>query len=166
VPGINRIPLGLLDLLGLKQLGRNPDQQSPTLAMTLDLERFYAINASESINISNAAINACGQYVASAAVPAGEVWLCIAAGFQWQNAAAGTTVAGLALMVGSQNVQSVGQLASATAVTDFPASAFWPSDYPFLMVSGQSFGVSWQRNTTGVAPLTLFGTATILRLRV
>lgn len=53
-PPINRVPLGFLDLLGLKNGGRNPASVVPGLQTNLDLTDFYLSAAAERFALQRA----------------------------------------------------------------------------------------------------------------
>lgn len=79
-PTLNRIPPGLLDLLDLKTLGRNPDALGSVVAPTLDLLPQYLLTRRQLITpASRSGIAADGFYIPGGpatdyVVPETEVW--------------------------------------------------------------------------------------------
>lgn len=73
---INRVPPGLLSLLGIKALGQNPQWLPDSLQPTLELLQLYtSANAQESTYLTPA-IGAAGAFVSTTAGPGpGELWL-------------------------------------------------------------------------------------------
>lgn len=72
---INRIPDGLQSLLGVKALGRNPQEIEGSVRPSIDLTEFYYANKTVELEVGQeiAAIAANGLY-ATVEIPAGEVW--------------------------------------------------------------------------------------------
>lgn len=87
---INTIPLGLLDLFGLQQSGRNIKDVADQLAATLDTMPFYAAyKRTFAINDANFAASAANSVIV-ATVPAGEYWYIIGGLLSCASAAGGT----------------------------------------------------------------------------
>lgn len=104
-PPVNRIPNGLLDFLGIKSGGRNPDALSSGLAATLDLLQWYAYTASEDFQVVRTTGIAAGGatrfnweqsipagliVAATLPVPQDQIWIVLEYEVLWQfNAIAG-----------------------------------------------------------------------------
>jgi len=78
---ITNIPLGLLQLLGLKTNGANPDALGDTVLPTLDLSPFYLIRLAQgsnagthSVTLTSGGVNAAGFPPNRISVPDGELW--------------------------------------------------------------------------------------------
>lgn len=59
---INRIPVGLLSLLGIKSVGQNPVMMPDSVQPVLDLTRFYTIQISEYIAGTSGTANTVGAW--------------------------------------------------------------------------------------------------------
>lgn len=72
MPGINRLPLGLLGFLGIKNSGLYPSTLSETLIPTWDLTDLYTAGNSEvaQVSVNIAAIGSQAAFT----VPNGEAW--------------------------------------------------------------------------------------------
>ena len=79
---INRIPLGLLDLLSSKTDGRTPQEMSDIVAGVIDLEKYYLSErlSHEFFTFSAAAITSNG----SIQIPGGESWAIRSIQIQYQ----------------------------------------------------------------------------------
>ena len=78
MPGINRIPYGLLGLLGLKSLGQNPSTLLSQVSPVVPLLPFWIGGQTPNINNGSAGISASGFIGATAhTVPNGKVWFVI-----------------------------------------------------------------------------------------
>lgn len=75
---IQRVPLGLLELLGGKGSGATPNQLLDGVVAVLDLEHFYLAPLTRVVTGSTATVNATGTWMNTSSamiVPAGELWL-------------------------------------------------------------------------------------------
>jgi len=72
-PPINRLPLGLLSFLGIKNGGRNPQFLGEQLSPTFDLVAWYLQSNSRSLSL-NGNVTAVGFNSAWWTVPVGETW--------------------------------------------------------------------------------------------
>jgi hypothetical protein len=145
-PGpINTIPQGLLGLLQLKQLGRNPDQLSPVVAPHLELFPFYqarletdlVVPGSDLINLPTATP---GMTYFTTVVPNTQTW--------WiqRITAAGTLLAAESVifaLVTRVSGTGVGHLVSGyfADVVTARARAFRITGGGFWAVPGTSFGI-------------------------
>lgn len=87
MPVINRLPVGLLGFLGIKNGGEYPHEMPSTLQPVWDLQGLYSSAASE-VRVDQVAIAAIGSQ-AFTTVPNGETWLILL-----QSAACATLGAG------------------------------------------------------------------------
>lgn len=71
---IQEVPATLLDVLGIKSLGRNPDQLLDSVSGTVDLTEFYLTRRLEVLNAITTNVIVAGQF-ARIQIPDGEVWL-------------------------------------------------------------------------------------------
>lgn len=111
MPGlIQRVPLGLIDFLGLQSSGGNPTVLPDQLSSILDLTPFYLANRWEALQTTTAAISTLGATVVSVlTVPAGQIWYCD----QFQIAGSTNVTAATAIRVklGVIDVQTTGIIA-------------------------------------------------------
>jgi len=78
MPGINRIPGGLLGLLGLKSLGRNPDTLLSDVRPTVDLMRLYMTGQPQMVtSIVGVTGNGFLTPIVTHTVPNGKCWFVI-----------------------------------------------------------------------------------------
>lgn len=73
--GINRAPLGLLELLGLKGTGDTPRSLSDVLSGVLNMDQYYLAPLRGSSTANTSTINSTGAWAMTTPVPAGELWL-------------------------------------------------------------------------------------------
>jgi hypothetical protein len=75
---VNRVPPGLLSLLGIKSTGVNPTMLGEELTPTMDLTQMYAAGHAVSLFGTTGVINATGMWDGGGLtqVPAGEFWIC------------------------------------------------------------------------------------------
>lgn len=75
---VNRLPPGLLDLLGIKNGGKNPGSLVDQLMPVLEMRDWYMTQTAAAVSAAgSAAINAAGTYTTTGTtltVPAGEWW--------------------------------------------------------------------------------------------
>jgi hypothetical protein len=130
MPAINRLPLGLLGFLGIKNGGRYPQELADTLAPVWDISPLYLYSNSE-VTTALQAISAIGSQ-AYQTVPTGELWYVLQ-----QSAGSDTLTAGQTIEFSTNwtdpaalvNVETglmsgartVGQRATATAQAPFIA---------------------------------------------
>lgn len=72
MPGINRIPTGILGFLGIKNFGRNPEEVAGYLQPTWDYQRWY-LETNAQFRNQAVSFNAVG-FFAAFQVPTNEVW--------------------------------------------------------------------------------------------
>jgi len=91
---INRTPFGLLDALGLKQLGRNPASLAEVVSPTIDLWENYYVGQEEfttdTVNRSTLGFTVFPNTL----VPAGEMWMLIDSNVLLTGAAGTTAICG------------------------------------------------------------------------
>ena len=82
---INRIPDGLQSLLGVKALGRNPQEIEGAVRPTIDLTSFYLANKTLELAFGQdiIATPAADNEYATVEVPSGEVWFLYQVGIRW-----------------------------------------------------------------------------------
>lgn len=115
---INRIPTGLLDLLGIKSLGQNPIDLAPQVIPVLDLVRFYGIDGlSVQENQAAQSADAPGD-LCSIAPSQGKMWLVASVGFRTVNP-----------LLSTHNVTGTIQLSQGT--NSFPILSTVSSPAPF-----------------------------------
>lgn len=71
---IQRRPLGFLDALNLKSLGRNPEQTSDFVQPVYEMRHHYEADVLRQISASAAAVATRGFNKAPITVPSGEAW--------------------------------------------------------------------------------------------
>jgi hypothetical protein len=152
MPNINRLPLGLLGFLGIKNGGRYPQELSDTLAPTWDLSDIY-LNANAENRVDVLAIAALGSQ-AFFTVPAGEAWYVIIA-----SAATGTLGAGVTIELGLQTTDAAAlvttaltQMSGARTVGQRCAVALERGIY---LPPGSTFGINCTQLVAGPVNVTL-----------
>ena len=71
---IQGVPATLLDVLGIKSLGRNPDQLNDAVAGVLDLTEFYLARRIENEQNALGVQSLAGQWT-NVTIPQGEIWM-------------------------------------------------------------------------------------------
>lgn len=71
---IQQVPAGLLDTLGIKSLGRNPNALADEVRAVVDLTEFYLSRRIEMVRVQNTAASASGDE-AIITVDNGEIWM-------------------------------------------------------------------------------------------
>lgn len=77
MPGlIQRVPVGLLDFLGLKATGQSPTVMPDELVPTVDISQLYAAARWEQSTSTTSTVNLIGFWgTTTLTVPSGELWL-------------------------------------------------------------------------------------------
>lgn len=125
MPGlIQRVPTGLLDLLGLKSTGQNPVVMPDTLQTVLELRDLYAAQRWEQFQATTNTVNLIGFWgAATLTVPAGELWLVDSLAYTSGTLLAGTTYrlrpGLLGVQSGSQPIK-VGELSQSWTAGERP----------------------------------------------
>lgn len=148
---VNRLPPGLLSLLGIKALGVNPSILPDELTPNLDVTALYLNGNAESVSGATNSVTADGVFtVAATLVPAGELWVVNSAALYSTAAlAAGTTYTfslGLWESYNSRVVRT-GPIVSATA-GQRPYTAI---DGPFILTPGDQLALFCQTYIAGTA---------------
>lgn len=161
---VNRVPPGLLSLLGIKALGINPSILPDELQPNLDITSLYAVANSELLGGTTAAVGAPGVSAVSALlVPAGEIWIMNrGALYATANLGAGTTYRIRLAIYDSPNQRIVQVSPAATAAATERVST--SIDGPIIMVPGEQL-VAYCEQFAGIAQ-TLRIDAKITRLAV
>jgi len=140
VSGINRIPIGYLDLVGTQTGGKNPSQANEIVAPVVDMELFYAAQALADHH-ENFAHNAIAD-VLKFEIPSNEAWAVYTISF-FETAPATTdkTVAAL----GVHHLQRGGPTAQLFSGTLTPITAGGTDivtnrlDVPIIFLPGTEF---------------------------
>ena len=74
-PPIQPPPSGLLGMMGIKSMGRNPTNLAPVLAPTFDLVPFYQAGVRSILLTSGAVANVNNSSITLGTVPQGVVWI-------------------------------------------------------------------------------------------
>ncbi len=163
---IQRIPGGLLDQLGIRGTGRNPEAVLEELRTVIDLTDYYSVGLIESVSETEVGIQPnAGSVRSTIDVPAGEAWRVLSIGYRVENAASDTAWdgapfirpggVGVALRFGEMN-------AGKTVNPGIQASAGITMD--FIIPPGSQLGTVVQRSAGDTYDLTTI--AIINRLRV
>ena len=149
---INRLPLGLLGFLGIKNGGRYPQDLGAQLNPTWDLSPLYYNGNSES-RADVLAIAALGSQ-AFFTVPTGEAWVVLLA-----SAATGTLGAGVTIELGLQTTDAASLVTIAVspmsgARTVGARCAVNLAD-PIYLGPGSTFGINCTQLTAGPVNVTL-----------
>lgn len=148
---IQRSPLGLLELLSLKGSGDTPRALAEYLQGTLDLNQLYLAPLRRTLNTTTVTITGNGNWAATTAVPAGELWL--VTNISYQTAAllgageAYRLVPAIFWGGSLNNAEALGQAISWVA-TDRPAAGY-PLPAPVLCSPGVQFGMQVISVSTG-----------------
>lgn len=149
--GINTQPVGLLGLLGIKSVGRNPSVLADSVAPTFDMAALYVGAVAENLSGATSAINLRGMWVVSnLVVPNGELWIvesCVLTAANAVIAATTYKVRPCVYDVASGLPYHAGELTTVTA-GEIPCAPF-PA--PFLVTAGQGIGVFAESVTLGTA---------------
>jgi len=149
---INKLPLGLLGFLGIKNGGRYPQELASVLAPTWDLSSLY-LNANAENRVDVVAIAALGSQ-AFFTVPTGEAWMVLLA-----SAATGTLGAGVTIELGLQTTDAAALVTIATspmsgARTVGARCAINLAD-PIFLGPGSTFGINCTQLVAGPVNVTL-----------
>ena len=150
--GINRLPLGVLGFLGIKNGGEYPKQLSNVLLPTWDLERLY-LNTNSETNATVVSIAAIGAQ-AFLTVPVGELWVVLLS-----SAATGTLGAGQTIELGLQTTDAAGLVTIATSPMSGPRTvgqrcAVNQAD-PIVLAPGSTWGINCTQLVAGPVNVTL-----------
>jgi len=163
---IQRLPVGLLDLLGMQSTGDTPHLISGEVQPTLDLTDLYLTDRLRGANAATANVTAAGSLLSAVGPPAGEQWLCY--GF------AGTSLGALAAATGFTanlliNRPSVGFAQFITNPYPIANPGLWAGgvtyETPLIMRPGDTLG-AWISAITGAPASALSLTAIYVPLRV
>lgn len=149
MPGVvQRVPMALLDLLGLKSTGQNPVLFSELLGPSIDMTDLYLANRWEIINASVAAIATTGLKTTGSWEPAdGTVLVIDGACIQFATVLAAATTYRLRLClytVQTGNPFRMAPSAVTTTVGEIVAGAW---DGPIVVRPGEGLGI-WAENVT------------------
>lgn len=150
---ISRLPVGLLDFLGLKNLGRNPDELALTVVPMLDMRDFYL--ADRWTNVVETGLSAAGTANTSTVtrVPAGEIWWIKQYQVSTSPLGAGQTLRlqAFASLPGAASAsQFTGELDQAAQAT--VGEICRASVRDFLAIGGTQFGFTPLQNVAGPVP--------------
>lgn len=169
---INRVPPGLLSLLGIKSLGMNPAQLADELRGILDLTQLYTEAANETIFGTTPAVNAVGQFeftnTGTRAKPnPGELWVVRRVAVAPTAAlGAGTTYNVQLCTIHSTYGQVTGMIGQPISATVGASPATGSTEgVPFLVSANTSIALWCNSLTLGVAANFIY-TAQICRLQV
>lgn len=159
---INTLPLGLLDFLTAKTLGRNPAELADTVLPTLPLQQFYIAAQLERVQSAQFTVAAVGSTFSTMTVPNSEIWL-----IDQCTASTVTLGAGIAcrfrVAVADPLSQRtyIGESSGAIAATERGHSRITQT---FIAPSGSQFGITAEQLTgAGFDAVVL---ASIVRLTV
>jgi hypothetical protein len=150
---INRVPIGLLSLLGIKALGDNPRELSNQVWPNLDLMPFYLAATTEVLNVNTLAVNANGFWGATAATTTNlKLWVvnsytCRSVA----NLGAATSIRFRAAIndTTTNRIVSVSDALSVGAAGESPICGF---SQRIVMLPGYQLGIWVEQIALGVAP--------------
>lgn len=162
---IQRPPWGLLDLIGAKSNGQNPNQLSDMVSATIELTPWELVGRSLDVVAVNAGATM-RDSSASLKVPSNELWLIQQIG-GFMNASAIAVVMGASLYystldsgynhtVYTNGVQIA--LANTSRVT-----LGWTPPQPLLLSSGASIGIRLNEDTTAAGQISMQVTVNYVR---
>lgn len=158
---INRLPLGWLGFLGIKNGGQYPQDTSPILAPTFDLAEMYYSANSEYLAATNAAAAIGG--VTYFTVPNGETWWLLNAAAQSVTLGAGQTVEFVLQTTDPGNLATI-ILSQAQGSRTVGARATTLLQAPCFLTAGSTFGISVTALVAG--PVNVSVGARIARLQL
>lgn len=151
---IQRVPIGLLDHLGIKSTGDNPSILTDSVIPTVDLTPMYLINRWEYINVTTAVAGAIGVVTAATPtdlqVPNGQLW--IVQDFSVRSAAIPAATSYRLTLVAFNAQTGIPFAFAPLAQTSGVGEAVginWPG--PIVLRPGEACGVFVQALTLGVA---------------
>lgn len=151
---INRVPPGLLSLLGIKSLGQNPSLLADQVAPILELGNFYLGASSQIVGTTTGTVNATGIWAVAAIQPnPGELIICSSLFCSTAaNLAAATTIRFVPVVFNVQSGLPISspsaRLASGTA-GERPSSGW---EQAVVIAPGQCAGIWVDSITLGTAP--------------
>lgn len=157
---IQRVPVGVLDGLGMKGTGELPKQLAETIVGTYDMTCFYHLNQTRSSVNTSAAINALADWSCNIIVGNGELWLVTNYTIRiLTTLAAGTSYELVPYFFrrsqGSLVFNLPARLSATTGQRGAASVQFAPSA-PLIMAPGDGFGVTCVAGTFGT-PVTVEG---------
>lgn len=146
---INRVPPGLLSLLGIKALGQNPSVLGDLLQAHLDVTSLYLNAFADVTAATTTAFSSPGiQGPSGFTVPPGEMWVVTRACAYTSSALAAATAARVRMAVYDtvqQRLQLVGEAASGIAGERMSCAL----DGPIVLTSGEAVQVYCEAFTAG-----------------
>jgi len=163
---INRVPPGLLSLLGIKAMGENPVVTTDELRPTIELLNFYVGPNSTRLNGSTGNITGTGLFqVTALAPPTGEIWLVDSCCYRTNAVlAAATTIRGRAVVHDvSLGVPVYADSGTLSGTTGEIPSMGWSR--PVIIGPGYGVGIFIDSAVIGTAPTIRFD-CKLLRLSI
>jgi hypothetical protein len=139
MPAINKLPLGLLGFLGIKNGGRYPQDIADVLAPTWDMRELYTYGNSEIDNVL-VALNALGSQTYTT-VPNGEAWLVLQQAAASDTLTAGQTIEFVTNWTDAASLVNI-ETSDATGSRTVGARAVAVCSRPYLAGPGQKIGVT------------------------
>lgn len=158
---INRLPLGWLGFLGIKNGGQYPQDTSPVLLPTFDLAAMY-YSANGEYLAATQAVAAIGG-VTFFTVPNGETWWVLGASAQSVTLGAGQTIE-FVLQTTDPGNQATILLSSAQGPRTVGARAATLLEDPVFLTPGATLGISCMALVAG--PVNVSLGARIARLQI
>jgi len=162
---IQRLPKGLIDLLGMKATGNTPAQLAQQVISTLNTDDLYLIDRCLSVQGASSAVNALGTFAfANCQVPAGSLYLLYSVGISVPALAAASSVqlTGVINRAGGFPTACTDQIAIPASTGAFFGRAF---DRPILMRPNDVFAVQVS-NFTGVPGSAPLGSMWFAEIRI
>lgn len=161
---INRVPPGLLSLLGIKALGQNPSVLSDTIAAEIDVAPLYLQAFSELVANSTTPFTTTGIVGGLVVVPAGEMWIVNRAACYAGAVIGAATTCRIKLVVYesvSQRILLTSEASTATTGERFLCSL----QGPLVLSSGEQVAVFCE-SFTGAAAVTATMAMEVTKLSV
>lgn len=162
---INRVPPGLLSLLGIQSTGRNPVLLADDLQAVLDLTQSYFIGQSQVYGDVTAALGTTGFFSGAVGSPsAGELWVFSQVVIACGVLPAATTyrVRPAVAQVGTGEILHVSSMTASGTAGERPVAA---TTEPIYVRPNELLGVFVESVTLGTAsPFAIYGRRTILRV--
>lgn len=164
---IQRLPVGLLDLLGMQSTGDTPHVINGEVQGTMDLTDLYLTDRLTGANVATANVAAVGPILTTTGPAPGEMWLVYGITGSSLGALAAATGFTGNILINRPSAGGFSQFVSQSAVVANPA--LWAGsvtyERPMIMRPGDTLGF-WVSAITGAPASGISLTAFFIRIRV
>lgn len=162
---IQRLPVGLLDLLGMQSTGDTPNALSSETQAVIDLTDYYLTDRLTAIQGTTGVIGVTGAYGSPQIVPAGFQWLVYGITFTSVNTAAATGLSWVPAIYRSNvnQYQMLGDKQVVGAAAQIGRGTWW--ERPVIMRPGD-YGACYVTEITGAPAVACNITAFFVPIRI